>query len=84
MLRDQLLTKQSGSRLPYSESAIHLVLSNILNSSLASSKAAETSLLQVAENSSEEEGVADRHVDQYWIHHYLDLAAIALGPTGNA
>lgn len=84
MLRDQLLTQQSGFGAPYSESAIHLVISNILGSALASSKAPEISVLQIAESAPAEEIGVDKYSDQYWIHHYLDLAAIALGPRGNA
>jgi AcrR family transcriptional regulator len=83
MLRDQLLVEQSGSRASYSDSAIHLVLSKILSSAL-SSKATEILLAEEEEDTLPQETPLDRYGDQYWIHHYLDLAAIALGPPGNA
>ena len=84
MLREQLLVERSGSRGSYSDSAIQLVLSNILNSVLTGTTAQEITVPDVAADSLAEELPPQRRGDQYWIHHYLDLAAIALGPTGNA
>lgn len=84
MLREQLLVEQSGSRGAYSDNAIQVVLSNILNSVLTSTKAQEITVPEGVEESLAGEVPPQRRGDQHWIHHYLDLAAIALGPAGNA
>ena len=84
MLRDQLLAEQSGSHASYSDTSIQLVLSNILNSALTSGKAEQVVVAEATEEVVAHEVLPERRGDQYWIHHYLDLAAIALGPAGNA
>lgn len=86
MLRDQLLGGQADARVSYSESAIRLVFSNFLASALAAKKTPAPTM-EVPEAAIDELAEAGLEIppgDQHWINRYLNLAAIALGPPGNA
>lgn len=86
MLRDQLLGEHGEAHVSFPESAIRMVFANFLSSALTSSQPVEISAPDVAVSTLPgwEETPLDKQIDQRWIHHYLDLAAIALGPHGNA
>jgi AcrR family transcriptional regulator len=84
MLRDQLLGGQAAAS--YSESAIRLVFSNFMASALATKKP-QAPVMEAPEAAIDELAEAGLEVppgDQRWINRYLNLAAIALGPPGNA
>jgi len=86
MLRDQLMGSQANARVSYSERAIRLVFSNFLASALTNNKA-QTPVMEAPEaaiDESAEGGLEIPPGDQRWINRYLNLAAIALGPPGNA
>lgn len=86
MLRDQLISEHSQAGASYTESAMHLVFSNFLSSVLQTASEMPAPPRRVPAKVLEQaaEGVLEFEGDQLWIHHYLNLAAIALGPPGNA
>ena len=76
MLRDQLLRAQNGSA-PYSESDIRHTFSNLISSTLQRNVVPSPRLLPP------ESGLQEQ-LEGSWVHHYLELAEVVLGPPGQA
>jgi AcrR family transcriptional regulator len=85
MLRDQLLGEDGRSSVSYTETAIRLVFFNFVNSALQAAPV-KAAIMEAPQPAADEltEGALEMQLDQRWIERYLSLAAIALGPTGNA
>lgn len=78
MLRDQLLAGQGRATAAYSETDIRKTFFYFISSSLQSSRVVPTAEVPVPE------GEAQEQLEGSWVHHYLELAAVVLGPPGQA